>query len=108
MAIAEDLGSLSSISYVLIILFVIVVARVVMLFRELNRTMKESVGKLGDKMDSLEHEYIKLKPKLDEINATLDTKVDYDYLEKKMHELVSLVLARQQREAVSKNRAVTR
>jgi len=92
------------ISYGLLVIFVIIVVRVVFKFRELNATMKDSAAKLGDKMDSLEHEYVKLKPKLDEINATLDAKVDYDYLEKKMHELVSLVLAKQQREATIHNR----
>lgn len=97
MAITEELSILS---IFLIIVFAAVVIRIVMLFRELNRTMKESVHKVSDKMDSLEHEYIKLKPKLDEINATLDAKVDYDYLEKKMHELVTLVLARKQKQTI--------
>jgi hypothetical protein len=101
MALAEEF---STISIVLIVVFFVVVIRVVLLFRELNRTMKDSVNKIGEKMDSLEHEYIKLKPKLDEINATLDSKVDYDYLEKKMHELVSLVLTRQQKQVVEHNR----
>ncbi|MEK6843784.1 MAG: hypothetical protein AABY04_04805 [Candidatus Micrarchaeota archaeon] len=96
MAIADEFSTLSM---VLIFIFLIIVVRVWLLFRDLNRTMKESTGKIADKMDSLEHEYIKLKPKLDEINATLDQKVDYDYLEKKMHELVSVVLTRQ-KEAV--------
>ncbi|MBI5224712.1 hypothetical protein HY989_02485 [Candidatus Micrarchaeota archaeon] len=96
MAIADEFSTLSM---VLIAVFFIIVIRVWMLFRDLNRTMKDSVGKIAEKMDSLEHEYIKLKPKLDEINATLDQKVDYDYLEKKMHELVSVVLTRQ-KEAV--------
>ncbi|MEK6953445.1 MAG: hypothetical protein AABX01_00435 [Candidatus Micrarchaeota archaeon] len=100
MALAEDFGSLSMLSYVLLVAFAIITVRVVMLFRELNRTMKDSVGKIGDKMDTLEHEYVRLKPKLDEINATLDSKVDYDYLEKKMHELVSLVLSKQQKETM--------
>ncbi|MFH1257631.1 MAG: hypothetical protein ABIG96_04635 [Candidatus Micrarchaeota archaeon] len=103
MALAEDFGSLSMVSWVLIIVFLAVVARVFMLFRELNRTMKDSVNRIADKMDTLEHEYIKLKPKLDEINATLDAKVDYDYLEKKMHELVTLVLTRQ-KETVQQRR----
>ncbi len=97
MAVIEELSTLS---IILIAVFFIIVIRVVMLFRELNKTMKESVNKIGEKMDSLEHEYVKLKPKLDEINATLDNKVDYDYLEKKMHELVSLVLKRQQKQAI--------
>lgn len=93
MALADEFSLLS---VILMLVFLAVVVRVVLLFRQLNRTMKESVDKIGDKMDQLEHEYVKLKPKLDEINATLDTKVDYDFLEKKMHELVSLVLNRQQ------------
>lgn len=101
MALAEEF---SLISIILIIVFFAVVVRVVMLFRELNRTMKDSVQKIGDKMDALEHEYIKLKPKLDEINATLDNKVDYDYLEKKMHELVSIVLQRQQQKELIRSR----
>lgn len=101
MALAEEFSLLSM---VLIVAFFIIVIRVVLLFRELNRTMRESVSKIGEKMDALEHEYVRLKPKLDEINATLDTKVDYDYLEKKMHELVTLVLKREQKEAVAYNR----
>jgi uncharacterized protein YoxC len=93
MALVENLSTLSMI---MIAVFFVLVVRVYLLYRELNKTMKESVQKIGEKMEQLEHEYIKLKPKLDEINATLDEKVDYDFLEKKMHELVSLVLNRQQ------------
>ncbi len=58
-------------------------------------------------MDELEHQYVRIKPELDELRQELATKVDYDYLEGKMHQLVRIVASKQPQQARQRPAAQT-
>lgn len=88
------LEGLSVESVVLLVLFVGVSAWMLHLLRQLNRTTKKSFHDIQHQMDRLEQQYVKIRPELDEMRTALESKVDYDYLEKKMHELVKIVMRR--------------
>jgi len=61
----------------------------VWVFLRFEKTAKESAEEITRKMDEVEREYVRLKPEIDELKYELSTKVDYDYLEAKMHELIA-------------------
>lgn len=90
---AYDPG-LSLESVILILLFLAVAYWMVRLMRRLNHTTKKHFQEIQHNMDRLEQEYVKLRPELDEMKRMLDDKVEYDYLERKMHELVKIVMRR--------------
>ncbi len=81
-------------SVILVLIFVGATAWMLHLLRQLNRTTKKSFHDLQHQMDRLEQQYVKIRPELDEMRTVLETKVDYDYLERKMHELVKIVMRR--------------
>ncbi|MBU1196967.1 hypothetical protein KJ765_00490 [Candidatus Micrarchaeota archaeon] len=81
-------------SIILILLFLGVTYWLIHLIRQLNRTTKKSFSEITHHMNRLEQQYVKIRPELDEMRAVMDTKVDYDYLERKMHELVKIVMRR--------------
>ncbi|MFH1107229.1 MAG: hypothetical protein V1787_05010 [Candidatus Micrarchaeota archaeon] len=81
-------------SVILILIFLAVSYWMVRLMRKLNHTTKKSFQEMQHNMDRLEQEYVKLRPEIDEMKRTLDNKVEYDYLERKMHELVKIVMRR--------------
>ena len=86
---ADDL-SLQAI--VFFVIFLAVALWMMRLFLRLKKQEEQAVGQVTGKIDELEREYVGLKPELAEIRVMLDSRVDYPYLEKKMHELVKLVM----------------
>lgn len=76
-------------SWLILSLFVAVSAVMVWVFLRFEKTAKESAEEITRKMDEVEREYVRLKPEIDELKYELSTKVDYDYLEAKMHELIA-------------------
>ena len=79
-------------SWVLLALFVAVAAWTVHLLRQLNKSTKKSFTEIQHQMNRLEQQYMKIRPELDEMRVALETKVDYEYLERKMHDLVKIVM----------------
>ena len=85
---------LSAEALVFLVVFLIATFWVVRLFMKLNREVREKTDKITEKMDELEREYVGIKPELAELRAMLDARVDYSFLEKKLHELVVMVMDR--------------
>lgn len=79
-------------SVVLLALFAAVAIWTVHLLRQLNRSTKKSFQEIQHQMNRLEQQYMKIRPELDEMRVALETKVDYEYLERKMHDLVKIVM----------------
>lgn len=84
-------------SVVLVVVFLAVAYWMVRLMRSLNHTTKKHFQDIQHNMDRLEQQYVKLKPELDEMRSLLEKKVEYDYLERKMHELVKILMQRRRR-----------
>ncbi len=89
---AEELGTAS---ILLLAFFAAVGMFMLWLFYQFRLTAKQKMHEVAGKMDELEHQYVRIKPELDELRQELATKVDYDYLEGKMHQLVRIVASRQ-------------
>ncbi|MFA6048325.1 MAG: hypothetical protein WC792_00045 [Candidatus Micrarchaeia archaeon] len=92
---AEEIGL---ISVVLLVFFAGLCAFVVWLLYQFRLSAKRNLHEVTRKMDELEHQYVRIKPEIDELRHELATKVDYDYLEGKMHQLVRLIAARAPRQ----------
>jgi len=98
------LEDISGQSWVVLSVFVAVSGLMVWIFLRFEKTAKTSADEISKKMDEVEREYVRLKPEVDELKYEVSTKVDYDYLESKMHELVSLLAdhaAKKEREPVA-------
>ena len=85
---------LSAEALVFLVVFLIATFWVVRLFMKLNREVREKTDKITEKMDELEREYVGIKPELAELRAMMESRVDYSFLEKKLHELVVMVMDR--------------
>jgi hypothetical protein len=85
---------LSAEALIFLVVFLIATFWVVRLFMKLNREVREKTDKITEKMNELEREYVGIKPELAELRAMLDARVDYSFLEKKLHELVVMVMDR--------------
>ncbi len=85
---------LSGESIVFLAIFLLVAFWVIRLFIKLNKEMKEKTSLVVQRMDELEREYVSIKPELAELRALLESRVDYPFLEKKLHELVVLVMGK--------------
>lgn len=88
---------LSGESLVFLAIFLLVAFWVIRLFIKLNKEMREKTSLVLQKMDELEKEYVSIKPELAELRALLESRVDYPFLEKKLHELVVLVMGKAKR-----------
>ena len=88
---------LSGEAIVFLAIFLLVAFWVVRLFIRLNNEMRQKTTQVLEKMDELEKEYVSIKPELSELRALLESRVDYPFLEKKLHELVLLVMQKAKR-----------
>ena len=55
-----------------------------------SRTQKE-INELTSRMAQVEKEYLKLKPEFTEVKSSLEDRVDYTTMEKKLRELITFV-----------------
>ncbi len=89
---------ISIVSVALLVFFAALCAFVLWLFYQFRLSARRNMHEVTKKMDELEHQYVRIKPEIDELRHELATKVDYNYLEGKMRQLVGIVAARQPRQ----------
>jgi hypothetical protein len=76
------------------VVFLAVALWMLRLFLRMRKQEEQASSQVAARIDELEREYVSLKPELAEIRVMLDSRVDYPYLERKMHELVTLIMSR--------------